>query len=105
MTASTEGQDQFVTVNALRIHYREWGAQHAPSLVVLHGAAGFARGLDGVAAALAERFHIVAPDLRGHGETAWAADYALDRFVEDAEQLPTTWAWPGLRSSATHSAP
>src|SRR5579883_977763 len=87
MTASTEVQDRFVTLNGLRVHYREWGSPDAPPLVMLHGAAGFARGWDAVAVTLADRWHIVAADLRGHGESEWAADYTLDHFIGDMEQL------------------
>lgn len=87
MTAGIEVRDRFVTLNGLRFHYREWGAPNALPLLLVHGSSGFAQTWDAVAAHLADRWHIIAPDLRGHGESAWAADYALDRFVQDIEQL------------------
>ena len=87
MTTDIEVQDKFVTLNGLRIHYREWGSPGAPPLVLLHGGASFARGLDAVARALAGHRHVFVPDLRGHGESDWAADYTLDSFVDDVELL------------------
>jgi pimeloyl-ACP methyl ester carboxylesterase len=87
MTAGTDVQDQFITLDGLRVHYREWGATEAPALVILHGAADYAQSWDPVARALADSFHVVVPDLRGHGETDWAADYSAPTFIADTEQL------------------
>jgi pimeloyl-ACP methyl ester carboxylesterase len=94
MAASVEVLDKFVTLSGLRVHYREWGAPDAAPLLMLHGGASAARGLDAVARALASTLHVVVPDLRGHGESAWAADYALDSFVSDLEQLVDQLALP-----------
>src|SRR3546814_7485074 len=44
---------------------------------------------DLVAEKLADRYHIIAPDLRGHGDSAWSPDgqYDMDSFVYDLAQL------------------
>ncbi|MFN8544285.1 MAG: alpha/beta hydrolase [Candidatus Binatia bacterium] len=74
-----------VVVDGLRLHYLDWGNPGAPAVVLLHGGSAHAHWWDPVAPALAERFHVVAPDLRGHGDSAWAEppayeaeDYARD---------------------------
>src|SRR3546814_3269311 len=38
---------------------------------------------------LADRYHIIAPDLRGHGDSAWSPDgqYDMDSFVYDLAQF------------------
>lgn len=87
MTTQKPVQDHVITLDGLRAHYREWGAPDAPPLVILHGAADRARAFDAVAAAFADRLHILVPDLRGHGETDWASDYSIGAFVQDTEQF------------------
>src|SRR3546814_3315685 len=44
---------------------------------------------DLVAEKLADRYHIIAPDPRGHGDSAWAPDgqYDMDSFVYDLAQF------------------
>src|SRR5437764_2619643 len=87
MTTNAQVADNFITLNGLRLHYREWGAQDAAALVIRHGAAARARAWDAVAGALADRWHLVVPDLRGHGETDWTPDYSIDAFVQDTDHL------------------
>jgi pimeloyl-ACP methyl ester carboxylesterase len=67
-----------------------WGDEAAPPLVLLHGG-GQTRGAWGQAgprlAALG--WHVVAPDLRGHGDSDWSTDgrYGLDLFADDVRAL------------------
>jgi pimeloyl-ACP methyl ester carboxylesterase len=77
----------FVTVNGLRLHYREWGLADAPELLLFHGLTGNAWEWDPIAAALSDRFHVFAVDQRGHGASAWAADYAPDHMVADIAMI------------------
>jgi pimeloyl-ACP methyl ester carboxylesterase len=59
-------EEQFVTVNGLRSHFLEWGDASKAPLVFVHGGASSARGTWMMTApAFADRFHIIAPDLRG----------------------------------------
>ena len=77
-------KDRFVQVNGLRLHYLDWGGPGAQSLFLLHGISSNAHAWDHFADSLCDRFHIVAPDQRGHGDTDWATDgYDRDRYVED----------------------
>lgn len=77
--------DEFVTLNGLRFHYRDWGNVSAQALVCLHGLGGHARMWDAFARAVRDRYRVLALDQRGHGETEWATDYHPDRRVEDVE--------------------
>lgn len=63
----------------------EWGDSAAPPLVLQHGGRDHARSWDAVAAAFADTHHVIAPDLRGHGDSAWSSDGAYDLidFVQD----------------------
>lgn len=73
----------------LRLHYVDYGRADAPLLVLVHGGRDNARSWDFVAAALRDRYHVVAPDLRGHGDSAWAigSQYAMPDYLLDLNQL------------------
>lgn len=58
--------DRFVELRGLRFHYRDWGGEGAP-LVLLHGLASNARIWDLTAPLLTHRFRVLALDQRGHG--------------------------------------
>jgi pimeloyl-ACP methyl ester carboxylesterase len=96
MTTEATANDRSVLLNGVRVHYREWGATDAPTLVILHGLSGSARLFDEHARALADGRHILVPDLRGHGETDWAPDYAMEGFVHDLERLAKQLQLPGF---------
>ncbi|MEU1972896.1 alpha/beta fold hydrolase [Microbacterium sp. NPDC019599] len=67
MTETTAIRSRTVTANGLRMHVTESGAG-APVLM-LHGFPQSAREWAPVMSALCERAHLIAPDLRGAGET------------------------------------
>ena len=71
----------------LRLHYVDWGNEGAPTLILLHGGRDHCRNWDWVAAAFRDRYHVICPDLRGHGDSDWApdGDYTRDAFVADLE--------------------
>jgi pimeloyl-ACP methyl ester carboxylesterase len=73
----------------LRLHYVTWGKEGAPELLLIHGGRDHCRNWDWVAARLADRYHITAPDLRGHGDSEWAAggSYNEISYVTDIAQL------------------
>ena len=73
----------------LRLHYADWGNAGAPTLVLVHGGRDHCRSWDWVAEQLRDDWHIIAPDLRGHGDSQWAEDgnYPITAFVYDLAQL------------------
>jgi len=75
--------DHFITLNGLNIHYRDWGDRQLSPLVILHGFDAHSHSWDKVVAALADRFRVIVPDLRGNGESSWAPDYTWELMVED----------------------
>jgi len=76
----------------LRLHYVDWGNPEAPPLILQHGGRDHCRSWDWVAEELAKDWHVIAPDLRGHGDSAWAPDgnYETNAFVYDFAQLVHT---------------
>ena len=73
----------------LRLHYVDWGNEDAPPLLLVHGGRDHCRNWDWVAEALREDYHIIAPDLRGHGDSQWmiGGSYSIAEFVYDIAQL------------------
>jgi len=73
----------------LRLHYVDWGNASAPPLILLHGGRDHCRNWDWVARVLRRDWHVIAPDLRGHGDSAYSpsGDYSLSAFVYDLAQL------------------
>jgi len=79
----------FYVSQRLRLHYADWGNESAPTAVLVHGGRDHARNWDWVARELRHEWHVVAPDLRGHGDSAWAIGgmYAIADFVLDLANL------------------
>ncbi|HEY5070936.1 MAG TPA: alpha/beta hydrolase [Caulobacteraceae bacterium] len=73
----------------LRLHYVDWGNADAPPLVLVHGGQDHCRNWDWVAEDLRRDWHVIAPDLRGHGDSAFSpsGDYAMAAYVYDLAQL------------------
>ena len=83
--ASDVPQARFYHSQGLRLHYTDWGNASAPPLLLVHGGLDHSRSWDTVAQALRASFHVIAPDLRGHGESEWAkgSSYSLADHVYD----------------------
>jgi pimeloyl-ACP methyl ester carboxylesterase len=73
----------------LRLHYVDWGNPTAPPLLLVHGGRDHCRNWDWVATALRRDWHVLAPDLRGHGDSQWSPDgnYTTAAYVYDLAQL------------------
>ncbi len=73
----------------LKLHYVDWGNGDKPPLLLIHGGRDHARNWDWVAEDLRRDFHIIAPDLRGHGDSQWAigGSYSMVDYVLDVVQL------------------
>src|SRR5260370_38286845 len=56
---------------------------------MIHGGRAHCRNWDWAAAALRDDWHIIAPDLRGHGDSQWSADgsYSMTGYIYDLAQL------------------
>ena len=80
---------QFYFSQRLRLHYVDWGNEDAPPMLLVHGGRDHCRNWDWVAAELRQRYHILAPDLRGHGDSQWmvGGTYDLNDFLYDIAQL------------------
>ena len=73
----------------LRLHYLDWGNPDAPPLILQHGGRDHCRSWDWVAEELRHDWHVICPDLRGHGDSAWSPEgqYGTVSYVYDFAQL------------------
>ena len=91
-SAIVQPEDRWVSLNGIRFHYLDWGNEHLPHVVLLHGGSLTAHTWDMAALVLRDRYHLVALDQRGHGDTEWTPDDQLDRdnselMLEDTRQF------------------
>jgi esterase len=91
-SAIVQPEDCWVELNGIRFHYLDWGNAHLPHVVLLHGGSLTAHTWDMAALILRDRYHLVALDQWGHGDTEWTPDDQLDRdnselMLEDTRQF------------------
>ncbi|MBI3782171.1 MAG: alpha/beta hydrolase [Deltaproteobacteria bacterium] len=91
-------RDHFVDLNRLRLHYCQWGAIDAPPVLLLHGGSAHAHWWDLFAGAVADRYRVIALDLRGHGDSAYADPpaYRIADYASDVEALVDHLGVPGF---------
>lgn len=73
----------------LRLSYTEWGDRGLPAVVLLHGFAQTSHAWDLITLGLADRFHLISLDQRGHGDSEWATDgdYSLETQQNDLDEF------------------
>ena len=88
---SAEPTQHFIKSQQLTLSYWDWGNEGAPPLLLVHGGRDHARAWDRIAEAFRSNYHVIALDLRGHGDSQWSIgstyglpDNALDivRVIE-----------------------
>jgi esterase len=75
-----------IIANHQRFHFLEWGSPELPTVLLLHGSNQSAHSWDLVSLHLSSRFHVLALDQRGHGDSEWArdVDYSASAMAHDA---------------------
>ena len=81
----------YLTCAGRELHYTEWGAQHAESVIAWHGLARTCRDMDDIAAHLAQRYRVICPDTIGRGLSQWSPlpehEYCLAFYEQLAVSL------------------
>ncbi len=85
--ASAAYTDRYIQVNALRLHYLDWGNPDKPPFIMLHGISRVAHQFDHIAPHYREKYHVMAIDMRGHGDSDWSPEgaYLVQDYVKDLE--------------------
>src|ERR1700749_4873513 len=81
-------QDEWLGLDGLRFHYTEWGPVTAPPVLMLHGLNVQCHTWDPFARELADRYHVICMDMRGHGDSDWArSGYRVRSMARDVHGL------------------
>jgi pimeloyl-ACP methyl ester carboxylesterase len=88
-----------IAIDGVNIFYREAGSADAPTLLLLHGYPSSSRMFDTLIPLLADRYHIIAPDYPGFGQSDAPAPsafvYTFDHLAGVVDRLTQTL---GLKS-------
>jgi pimeloyl-ACP methyl ester carboxylesterase len=80
-----------VSIDGLDIFYREAGSRSNPTILLLHGFPTSSHMFRNLIPALADRFHLVAPDYPGYGNSSMPSldefDYTFDHLAEIVEKF------------------
>lgn len=75
----------FVELNGARLHYLDKGS--GPTLLLIHGLGASHTDWQKQIDFFARVFRVIAPDLRGHGESAAVGPFNVERFALDCSYL------------------
>ena len=82
-----------VSIDGLDIFYREAGSRSNPTILLLHGFPTSSHMFRNLMTALGDRFHLVAPDYPGFGNSSMPSvnefDYTFDHLAEIMEKFIT----------------
>ncbi|WP_138503823.1 alpha/beta fold hydrolase [Nostoc sp. PA-18-2419] len=80
-----------VLIDGLDIFYREAGSPDNPTILLLHGFPTSSHMFRNLIPALADKFHLIAPDYPGYGNSSMPTvnefDYTFDRLAEIVEKF------------------
>jgi esterase len=82
-------KDKYLDINGLRLHYLDWGKGGDRTMLLLHGFMAHAHAWDEFALSFRNRYHIIALDQRGHGESQWSKNglYSIDDHFSDITEI------------------
>lgn len=93
MLSSRYLYDHRVNDIPVKIHYSYWGSAGEPVLL-LHGLADHGLVWSSLGEALADRYQVVAPDLRGHGDSSKPEQgYDAEQIISDLRGLIYHLGW------------
>ena len=81
----TAPRSHFIEHAGLKLHHLEWGREGRDAIVLVHGSRLHAHVWNDFARRFSDRYHIIAIDQRGHGESAWGGgeEYRLEDLCRD----------------------
>lgn len=75
--------------SGILLNYLEWGSEESPPIVMLHDICDCCHFWDEVARPLADKYRVLALDLRGHGDSSHSSRhlYSIEALIEDLHEL------------------
>jgi pimeloyl-ACP methyl ester carboxylesterase len=83
----------------LSLRYYDWGNADLPIMILVHGGRDHARSWDWTARELRDHYHVLAPDLVGHGESDWdkSGSYQIYEYTYDLAEFVRHLGAPRVR--------
>jgi pimeloyl-ACP methyl ester carboxylesterase len=69
------------------LSYAEWGRPDGAVVLMLHDLGSSSASWRHVGRAIGDRFRVIAPDARGHGDSEWTSEYSLELMRDDVVRL------------------
>ena len=92
-TSSSLVHHRTVEIEGQTIFYREAGSRDSPTLLLLHGFPTSSHMFRNLIPALADSYHVIAPDYPGYGQSSMPTvdefDYTFDHMSEIVDQFTT----------------
>ena len=84
---------EFRAAEGLRLSCIDYGGEGGPPVLLMHGAAAHSRWWDFTAPALTGRYHVLALDRRGHGDSQWSdsGSYEIEDYAADLHAVIGNW--------------
>jgi esterase len=88
-TGNTSPRSCYVDSDGLRLHHLDWGGKGRHAIVLVHGSRLHAHVWDDFSRRFRDRYHVIAVDQRGHGDSAWCApaEYQLEALYRDLRSV------------------
>jgi esterase len=82
---SNSAQSCFIVRDGIKLHHLDWGNPAAHPIVLVHGSRLHAHVWNHFSRRFSARYHIIALDQRGHGDSGWSTpdSYRMEDFYED----------------------
>ena len=104
MKPHLESRCEQIDVRGLRYNIRHWGAPAAPTVFFLHGWMDSSATFQFVVDALAQDWHVIAPDWRGYGASDWLGrPYWFPDYYADLEAILAHYSPDGPARLVGHS--
>jgi esterase len=81
----TSAESRFIVRDGIKLHHLDWGNHGRHPIVLVHGSRLHAHVWNHFSRRFRERYHIVALDQRGHGDSGWGSPdgYHMENFYQD----------------------
>ncbi len=95
--------ERTIDVDGTPIRYMDWGTERMPGLVLIHGGAAHAHWWGFVAPFFTHRYHVVALDLSGHGDSGRRPRYSYGQWTAEIMAVAEHAHFPGPPVLVGHS--
>ena len=86
---SVSATSHTVVRDDIKLHHLDWGNEGQHPIVLVHGSRLHAHVWNDFSHRFKDRFHVVAVDQRGHGDSGWCTRnrYDLEDFYQDLQAV------------------